>query len=143
VLRPFRRAGTDGNRTRGALVHGRRQTFTTELGNSDVSVYTLMTLFGHESMVSAQRYVTAAGTETRIAARLDSELARIPYGEPRLALEIRRAMARLRAQPRVVRICQLLRTALGVNVGGLQLLRHPGEHELHLQFGGARTQIRR
>lgn len=67
----------------------------------------LMTLFGHESMVSAQRYVTAAGTETRIAARLGSELARIPYGEPRLALEIRRAMARLRAQPRVVRICQL------------------------------------
>jgi integrase len=39
-----------------------------ELANSDVSVYTLMKLLGHESMVTAQRYVTAAGTETRAAA---------------------------------------------------------------------------
>ena len=43
-------------------------TFATELANSDVSVYTLMTLLGHESMTSSQRYVTAAGTETRAAA---------------------------------------------------------------------------
>ena len=53
---------------RGALVHGLRHTFATELANSDVSVYTLMKLLGHESMVTAQRYVTAAGTETRAAA---------------------------------------------------------------------------
>jgi integrase/recombinase XerC len=39
-----------------------------ELANSDVSVYTLMKLLGHQSMVTAQRYVTAAGTETRAAA---------------------------------------------------------------------------
>jgi integrase/recombinase XerC len=45
-----------------------RHTFATELANSDVSVYTLMKLLGHESMVTAQRYVTAAGTETRAAA---------------------------------------------------------------------------
>jgi hypothetical protein len=31
-------------------------------------IYTLMTLLGHESMVTSQRYVTAAGTETRTAA---------------------------------------------------------------------------
>lgn len=43
-------------------------TFATELANSDVSVYTLMKLLGHESMVTSQRYVTAAGTETRAAA---------------------------------------------------------------------------
>ena len=43
------------------------QTVATELANSDVSVYTLMTLLGHESMVTSQRYVTAAGTETRSA----------------------------------------------------------------------------
>jgi integrase len=43
-------------------------TFATELANADVSVYTLMTLLGHESMVTSQRYVTAAGTETRTAA---------------------------------------------------------------------------
>ena len=45
-----------------------RHTFATELANADVSVYTLMKLLGHESMVTSQRYVTAAGTETRTAA---------------------------------------------------------------------------
>ena len=68
VLRAFRRAGIDTNRARGALVHGLRHTFATELANTDVSVYTLMKLLGHESMVTSQRYVTAAGTETRTAA---------------------------------------------------------------------------
>jgi integrase/recombinase XerC len=68
VLRAFRRAGIYGERARGALVHGLRHTFATELANSDVDVYTLMNLLGHESMVTSQRYVTAAGTETRAAA---------------------------------------------------------------------------
>jgi integrase/recombinase XerC len=68
VLRAFRRAGIDADRARGALVHGLRHTYATELANSDVSVYTLMKLLGHESMVTSQRYVTAAGTETRAAA---------------------------------------------------------------------------
>jgi integrase/recombinase XerC len=68
VLRAFRRAGIDADRARGALVHGLRHTFATELANSDVSVYTLMKLLCHESMLTAQRYVTAAGTETRAAA---------------------------------------------------------------------------
>ena len=68
VLRAFRRAGIDADPARGALVHGLRHTFATELANSDVSVYTLMKLLGHESMVTEQRYVTAAGTETRAAA---------------------------------------------------------------------------
>ena len=47
---------------------GLRHTFATELANAEVSVYTLMKLLGHESMVTSQRYVTAAGTETRTAA---------------------------------------------------------------------------
>jgi integrase len=68
VLRAFRRAGIDGDRARGALVHGLRHTFATELANGNVSVYALMKLLGHESMVTSQRYVTAAGTETRTAA---------------------------------------------------------------------------
>jgi integrase len=68
VLRAFRRAGIDADRARRALVHGLRHTFATELANSEVGVYTLMKLLGHESMVTAQRYVTAAGTETRAAA---------------------------------------------------------------------------
>ena len=68
VLRAFRRAGIDGDRARGALVHGLRHTFATELANAGVNVYTLMKLLGHESMVTSQRYVTAAGTETRAAA---------------------------------------------------------------------------
>ena len=68
VLRAFRRAGIEADRARGALVHGLRHTFATELANSDVSVYTLMKLLGHESLVTSQRYVTAAGSETRAAA---------------------------------------------------------------------------
>ena len=67
MLRAFRRAGIDADRA-GPLVHGLRHTFATELANADVSVYTLMKLLGHESMVTSQRYVTAAGTETRTAA---------------------------------------------------------------------------
>ena len=59
VPRAFRRAGIDADRARGALVHGLRHTFATELANADVSVYTLMKLLGHESMVTSQRNVTA------------------------------------------------------------------------------------
>jgi integrase/recombinase XerC len=68
VLRAFLRAGIDSDRARGALVHGLRHTFATELANSEVDVYTLMNLLGHESMVTSQRYVTAAGNHTRQAA---------------------------------------------------------------------------
>jgi len=49
-LRAFRRAGIDADRVRGALVHGLSHTFATELANSEVSVYALMRLLGHESM---------------------------------------------------------------------------------------------
>jgi integrase len=45
-----------------------RHTFATELANADVSVYPPMKLLAHESMVTSQRYVSAAGTETRTAA---------------------------------------------------------------------------
>jgi len=72
VLREFRRAGIDADRARGALLHGLRHTFATEFANSDVSVYTLMRLLGHESMVTSQRCVTAAGTESRTAAARNS-----------------------------------------------------------------------
>lgn len=68
ILRAFRRAGVDGDRARGALIHGLRHTFATELANSGVNVYQLMKLLGHESMATSQRYVTAAGAETRAAA---------------------------------------------------------------------------
>jgi integrase/recombinase XerC len=68
VRRAFRRAGPDAQPVRGALVHGLRHTYATELANSDVSVYTLMKLLGHESMATSQRYVTAAAGETRAAA---------------------------------------------------------------------------
>jgi integrase len=66
VLKTFRRAGIDADRAPGALVHGLRHTFTSS--NGDVNVYTLMKLLGHESLTTSQRYVTAAGTETRAAA---------------------------------------------------------------------------
>ena len=68
VLRAFKKAGLDNQRARGVLVHGFRHTFATELANENVSVYTLMKLLGHESMVTLQRYVDGAGTENRTAA---------------------------------------------------------------------------
>lgn len=71
VLRAFKNAGINGERSPGALVHGLRHTFATELANADVSVYTLMKLLGHESMVTSQRYVDGAGADTRSAAELN------------------------------------------------------------------------
>ena len=61
-------ASPDAQPVPGALVHGLRHTYATELAGSDVSVYTLMKLLGHESMTTSQRFVSAAGTETRSAA---------------------------------------------------------------------------
>jgi integrase len=68
VLRAFKKAGLNGQRAPGVLVHGFRHTFATELANDNVSVYALMQLLGHESMVTSQRYVDGAGTENRAAA---------------------------------------------------------------------------
>jgi integrase/recombinase XerC len=68
IKRAFNRAGPDAQPVSGALVHGLRHTYATELASSDVSVYTLMKLLGHESMTTSQRYVSAAGAETRSAA---------------------------------------------------------------------------
>ncbi|UXA11142.1 tyrosine-type recombinase/integrase [Mycobacterium sp. SMC-8] len=65
ILRAFKKAGINGERASGALVHGLRHTFATELANANVSVYTLMKLMGHESMVTSQRYVDGAGTDVR------------------------------------------------------------------------------
>jgi integrase len=56
-------------------------TYATELAGSDVSVYTLMKLLGHESMTTSQRYVTAAGTETRTAAAQNPLYALLPRGD--------------------------------------------------------------
>jgi integrase/recombinase XerC len=60
VLRAFRRAGIDGDRARGAVVHGLRHTFATELADAGVSVYALMKLsrprvYGHFTAVCHRR----------------------------------------------------------------------------------------
>jgi site-specific recombinase XerD len=68
VLRAFKKAGLDSQRAAGVLVHGFRHTFATELANGNVSVYALMKLLGHDSMVTSQRYVDGAGTQNRAAA---------------------------------------------------------------------------
>jgi site-specific recombinase XerD len=68
VLRAFKKAGLNGQRPRGALVHGLRHTYATELANCEVSVYALMKLLGHESIATSQRYVDGAGTDNRAAA---------------------------------------------------------------------------
>lgn len=78
VKRAFRLAGPDAQPVEGALVHGFRHTYATELANADVNVYTLMKLLGHESMSTSQRYVSAAGAETRTAAALNPIYGLIP-----------------------------------------------------------------
>lgn len=80
IKRAFKRAGPDAQPVPGALVHGLRHTYATELAVSDVSVYTLMKLLGHESMTTSQRYVSAAGTETRSAAARNPIYAMITPG---------------------------------------------------------------
>ena len=91
IKRAFKRAGPDAQPVPGALVHGLRHTYATELAGSDVSVYTLMKLLGHESMTTSQRYVTAAGTETRSAAARNGLYALIPDGvkdaDPKVRLD--------------------------------------------------------
>ena len=79
IKRAFKRAGPDAQPVPGALVHGLRHTYAKELASSDVSVYTLMKLLGHESMTTSQRYVTAAGTETRGAAARNPLYALVPH----------------------------------------------------------------
>ena len=83
IKRAFKRAGPDAQPVPGALVHGLRHTYATELAGSDVSVYTLMKLLGHESMTTSQRYVTAAGSETRSAAARNPLYALISHGPDR------------------------------------------------------------
>ncbi|GFM19910.1 site-specific recombinase XerD, partial [Mycobacterium sp. PO1] len=68
VLRAFKKGGLNSQRSAGVLVHGFRHTFATELANENVSVYALMKLLGHESMLTSQRYVDGAGTQNRAAA---------------------------------------------------------------------------
>lgn len=68
VLRAFKRAGGDVTRPPGAIVHALRHTYATELAHTDISVYTLMKLLGHESMATSQRYISGAGADTRAAA---------------------------------------------------------------------------
>lgn len=79
--RAFKRAGPEAQPVPGALVHGLRHTYATELAGSEVSVYTLMKLLGHESMTTSQRYEAAAGTETRDAAARNPSYALIARGE--------------------------------------------------------------
>ncbi len=81
VLRAFRRAGIDAERQRGALVHGLRHTFATDLANADVNVYELKNLLGHASLATSQRYIDGAGQETRAAAARNPLYDRL-YGAP-------------------------------------------------------------
>jgi integrase len=51
---PTRGPALTAKGARGALVYRLRHTYGTELANANVSVYPLMTLLGHESMVTSQ-----------------------------------------------------------------------------------------
>lgn len=69
VRSAYRRAGIDGERQRGALVHALRHTFATRLAeNPNVTPVQLMELLGHRSLASTQHYVAATGRSLRTAA---------------------------------------------------------------------------
>jgi site-specific recombinase XerD len=86
VLRAFKKAGLNSQRAQGVLVHGFRHTFATELANGNVSVYALMKLLGHDSMVTSQRYVDGAGTQNRAAAAQNPLYGLIKLPEPKSKL---------------------------------------------------------
>jgi site-specific recombinase XerD len=79
IKRAFNNAGPDAQPMKGALIHAFRHTYATELATAEISVYTLMNLLGHESMTTSQRYVTAAGTETRSAAARNPLYQALPH----------------------------------------------------------------
>jgi len=77
----FHRAAPEAQPVRGALVHRLRHTYATELGNSDISVCTLMKLLGHGSMATSQRRVAGRtrnprGRRAKPALRARSRCAR-------------------------------------------------------------------
>jgi integrase len=60
--------GAEGERiTRGALVHGLRHTFATELANADVNVYTLMKLRVECNSAQFRPYPSAPIAATQIS----------------------------------------------------------------------------
>jgi integrase len=70
ILRAFKKAGINGERASGALVHGLRHLRHRTRQRERQRLH-LMKLLGHESMVTSQRYVDGAGTETRAASELN------------------------------------------------------------------------
>lgn len=87
VERAYRRAGVNGDRAKGALVHQLRHTFATAMADQNVSVYTLMRMLGHESMTTTQRYTSGAGTEVRGAAALNPAYHLVSRSSPREQVE--------------------------------------------------------
>lgn len=65
----YRRAGVEGTRQKGALVHALRHTFATRLAeNPNVTVHELMALMGHRSLSTTQGYVSSTARQLRDAA---------------------------------------------------------------------------
>ncbi|SEL01688.1 tyrosine-type recombinase/integrase [Rhodococcus maanshanensis] len=82
VERAYRRAGINGDRAKGALVHQLRHTFATAMADQNVSIYTLMRMLGHESMNTTQRYTAGAGASVRDAAALNPAYQLVTRGTP-------------------------------------------------------------
>lgn len=79
VKRAYARAGITP--TPGANTHRLRHTFAIQLAESGVPVHLLMTLLGHSSLASTQKYLEASGVATREAARSNPLYAAIPHQE--------------------------------------------------------------
>lgn len=77
IKRAYARAGITP--TPGANTHRLRHTFAIQLAESGVPVHVLMSLMGHKSMASTQKYLEASGAATREAARSNPLYAAIPH----------------------------------------------------------------
>lgn len=68
VASTLKRAGLEGRRSPGAMVHAMRHTFATKLAENGATATEIMNLLGHASLNTSQGYIDATGGEQRSAA---------------------------------------------------------------------------
>ncbi len=68
VASTLKRAGLEGRRSPGAMVHALRHTFATKLAENGAGATEIMHLLGHASLTTSQGYIDSTGGEQRTAA---------------------------------------------------------------------------
>lgn len=68
VASTLKRAGLEGRRSPGAMVHALRHTYATKLAENGATAAEIMNLLGHSSLNTSQTYIDATAGEQRTAA---------------------------------------------------------------------------